>query len=281
MKVTKNNLKHLRPRLLYANRCVGNGETEKKKIANAEIVLICKGYGKIEINGSEYALKEHDLIILNGGCEHREIFEYPEYDMLRVGFDNLLLRGQAPNSLLKNDDYYIINTKKDFSVLEFYMTQLAKETEREDSVNPIAENLAKIAVFYAMRLLSADGNVTFKDSCAFAQIQNYFDEHFTEIENLDSACKTLGVDKFYTSHLFTNKLGVPPLKYIINKRIELACEYLETTDDNMSDIGLRCGYNKPAYFSRIFKKVKGVTPLHYRYLFKIEKAEKEKEEASR
>ena len=68
---------------------------------------------------------------------------------------------------------------------------------------------------------------------------------------------------------------MPPLRYVINKRINLACDYLEATDDNVADIGVRCGYRDPAYFCRTFKKVKGVTPLRYRYVFKENKKNKE------
>ena len=61
-------------------------------------------------------------------------------------------------------------------------------------------------------------------------------------------------------------LGIPPLKYLIKKRISLAKKLLAETDEPIGDVAKACGYVDVAYFCRVFKNVEGVTPLAYRRL---------------
>ena len=110
---------------------------------------------------------------------------------------------------------------------------------------------------------------------SYLKAKEYFDELFAEIDSIDAVCKSLFVNKYFLAHLFSQNLGMPPVKYLIQKRIEHACKCLETSDMNVADIGKACGFADPCYFSRIFKKTKGVTPLRYRYLFKLDRDEKE------
>ena len=45
-----------------------------------------------------------------------------------------------------------------------------------------------------------------------------------------------------------------------------AVSLLETTDYNVTEISAIIGYDNPLYFSRLFKKHKGVSPSEYRKL---------------
>ena len=54
------------------------------------------------------------------------------------------------------------------------------------------------------------------------------------------------------------------MQYIVSIRIANAQVLLETTDYNVTEIGNIVGYDNPLYFSRIFKKQKGVSPSEYR-----------------
>ena len=55
-----------------------------------------------------------------------------------------------------------------------------------------------------------------------------------------------------------------PMQYILSIRINNAVSLLETTDYNVTEISAIVGYENPLYFSRIFKKQKGVSPSEYR-----------------
>ena len=55
-----------------------------------------------------------------------------------------------------------------------------------------------------------------------------------------------------------------PMQYIVSLRIANAQMLLETTSYSITEIGNIVGYDNPLYFSRIFRKQKGVSPSEYR-----------------
>jgi len=73
-----------------------------------------------------------------------------------------------------------------------------------------------------------------------------------------------GLSVAHFSQLFKRQTGYSPVDYFIHAKIQHACFLLDTTPLSVSDIGLRLGYKDPYYFSRIFRKVMGVSPRAYR-----------------
>lgn len=280
MSGTRSNVIRQRPRLLYAgiNDTAAGWLSDLHAAENAEFLLVTKGSGKAEIKNETYPFTAGDLIVYNRGCQHRESLDGAgERELIFLGVGNLHLLNLPSDAVLSDRDYSIVHTEEYFSALECYFKEIVAETEGNQPLHEtIAENLLKIILLYVLRLVSFDGELTFRENAGYLKAKKYFDEHFLEIEDIDSVCKSLYINKYYLSHLFNKNEGMPPVKYLVNKRIELACKYLETSDDNVADIGKACGYVDPCYFSRVFKKVKGVTPLRYRYLFKLEKAENNK-----
>ena len=60
-------------------------------------------------------------------------------------------------------------------------------------------------------------------------------------------------------------LGVPPIHYLSLLRAERAAVMLVRTDDSVAFIGAAVGWPDPAYFSRRFRAVYGVSPRDYRH----------------
>lgn len=273
-KTYKKNVLRARPRLLYAGVHGGTGWcTQAQAAENVEIVFVGKGSGKTETGEDTYPFTTGDLILFNTGRTHREwLDDGKNNELFFFGVGNLHLYGQAPGTLLPDRDFCLVHAAQFSSALHAYARELVTESEANQPLGEaVAEHLLKIMLLLCVRLAVYDGERTFGENVNYIEAKKYFDEHFLEIETIDAVCKSLYVNKYYLSHLFSQNMGIPPVRYLINKRIDLACRYLETTDDNVADIGKACGYADPCYFSRMFKKVKHVTPLRYRYLFKLNK----------
>jgi len=70
-----------------------------------------------------------------------------------------------------------------------------------------------------------------------------------------------------TSHytaLFKKKTGMAPMDYYIRMKIQYACQMLSQSNLKIKEVGERIGYEDPYYFSRIFKKVTGKSPVQYK-----------------
>ena len=68
----------------------------------------------------------------------------------------------------------------------------------------------------------------------------------------------------YFHNIFTNACGVSPHDYLIDCRITEAKKQLWDSDKNLDFIAQNCGLGCAQYFSRIFKKITGITPGKYR-----------------
>jgi len=68
----------------------------------------------------------------------------------------------------------------------------------------------------------------------------------------------------HLSRLFRTEIGLSPSAYIVNRRLEWACQVLNSTRLSITEIALMVGFEDPLHFSTTFKKRFGVSPRRYR-----------------
>lgn len=66
---------------------------------------------------------------------------------------------------------------------------------------------------------------------------------------------------------FNCEIGDSPIKYILKKQVMRAKELLSHKNLSIKHIALEVGFEDPYYFSRLFKKYEGVSPVEFRKLF--------------
>ena len=64
--------------------------------------------------------------------------------------------------------------------------------------------------------------------------------------------------------MFKKATGMPPYRYLTSYRIQQARQLLLFSDLSVGEIGRVCGYPDYNYFSRLFKKMEGVSPSRFR-----------------
>ena len=92
----------------------------------------------------------------------------------------------------------------------------------------------------------------------------YFNEHYNEEINIDEYTQTNYISISWFIRSFKQCTGSTPMQYILAKRISNAETLLQDPSYNITEISQIVGYDNPLYFSRIFKKVKGLSPSEYR-----------------
>ena len=92
----------------------------------------------------------------------------------------------------------------------------------------------------------------------------YIDTHFKDNITLEKIAQKVGYSKCYFSSIFKQCMGMSLWDYICIKRIEEALTQIKTTDKNIADIALDCGFNNAVNFNKLFKKYTNVTPIFFR-----------------
>lgn len=93
---------------------------------------------------------------------------------------------------------------------------------------------------------------------------SYFSEHYSEAINIEEYAEELHVSTSWFIRNFKLYTGSTPMQYILQKRICNAEALLQNTQYNINEISQIIGYDNPLYFSRVFKKIKGISPSEYR-----------------
>ena len=91
-----------------------------------------------------------------------------------------------------------------------------------------------------------------------------FLRYFTEKIKIPDLAKLEGLSNSRYITLFSKEFGKTPSEYILGLRLARACDLLTTTYMEISLVGADSGYSDQYFFSKIFKKHIGISPLGYR-----------------
>ncbi len=91
----------------------------------------------------------------------------------------------------------------------------------------------------------------------------YVDTHIFKKISLKEMSQEIGYTEHYISRKFKSELGLSLFDYINQQKIAMGQVLLRETGLSIADISDRLGYSSPSYFSALFKKLTGVTPVEY------------------
>lgn len=103
-----------------------------------------------------------------------------------------------------------------------------------------------------------------KSTRYLAGVIDYIHDQYATPLTLETAASRIPISPHYLSHLFRDELGMTFLEYVTRVRMEKARELLRTTDLHIREIASRVGYEDAGYFTRVFRKVNGISPNRYR-----------------
>lgn len=96
-------------------------------------------------------------------------------------------------------------------------------------------------------------------------IRGYIEAHYMEDISLQDVAAQLHYSDAYFCRFFKQNFDKNFIMYLSELRVEKAKELLEDMTVNVKDISQRVGFRDSGYFTKVFKRVTGVTPSEYRY----------------
>lgn len=103
---------------------------------------------------------------------------------------------------------------------------------------------------------------------AIRTAQDWVSKHFAVARPVEEMIRRCGLAERTFKRRFTQATGLSPIAYVQRLRIEDAKRRLERTEAPVDEISWKVGYEEPAFFRRLFKRVTGMAPGAYRRRFK-------------
>lgn len=101
----------------------------------------------------------------------------------------------------------------------------------------------------------------------FRAVIEYIRQNATDTLNIQQLSKMAYMSKSSFYRAFTNEFGISPNKLILIEKINIAKAMISSGNTSIKEICFASGFSDPNYFTRIFKKIEGVTPGDYRKRF--------------
>lgn len=97
---------------------------------------------------------------------------------------------------------------------------------------------------------------------------HFMRENIEKKLSLKEIADYIGYSPSHFSVLFNQRTGFPPLTYFNQLKMQRACQLLDFTDMKINQICYKIGIEDCYYFSRLFHKIMGMSPLSYRKMKK-------------
>ncbi|MGB6083687.1 GlxA family transcriptional regulator [Moheibacter sp.] len=103
-----------------------------------------------------------------------------------------------------------------------------------------------------------------EDDDLVCMVQKLINEKYSEIKTVEEALEVVPSSRRNIIRRFKQKTGITPIRYLQKTKIEAAKNLLETTNKDILEVMVSCGYNDMKNFRQLFKSLTGLTPKGYR-----------------
>lgn len=228
---------------------------------HVEMVYLLEGTARVIIDSQEYIFGAGDFLLVFPNQIHEYRHIGAENYLIAIIPPNLcpeyqgILTSQVPvDPVLRQDNTVILSClRRIFDLDHSEQAYIAPRVKGYFLV--VLGEAFRHLTFSAARLPNTDTVKTVLDYCL---------ENYTSGLSLESLSEALHLNKYYLSHLFTQKLHIKFGDYIATLRVSKACEWLLNTDDSITNIAYQAGFNSPRSFNRLFYHHVGLTPRDYR-----------------
>ena len=227
------------------------------------IHLVVAGKGVFQVGGASFHLQEGDLFLVKPNQLNTYAADATDpWEYYWVGFN-----GACANKLVQQtpftDHHPLHHCKDPQSVREaLYNIYLSRGTE------PQQEALMTGYLYLFMAQLMKEARDTMPNpgssssQYALAAIK-YIQFNYSHDISVDDIAKAVGVSRSHLYRVFMANVGQSPIDYLTGYRISEACSLLKNAHLSIAEIAVSVGFFDQFYFSRVFKKVKGVPPSKY------------------
>jgi AraC family transcriptional regulator len=118
------------------------------------------------------------------------------------------------------------------------------------------------------------------DSKRLQRVLDFMEASLGEDISLEDLAREACLSPYHFSRLFHEATGMPPHRYLVERRIQAAQRMLLCEQASMTEVALDTGFGSQASFTRAFRKVTGTTPSQYREQCRADRASPQQRSAA-
>jgi len=242
-----------------------------------EILRILAGEFRIHLDDEEYLGRAGDVFLIRGGMLHGgipngctyECFVFDLYglfrgmDMVKEYLRPFYRQLQLPRIYFPAEENSAV-LQITHELMSAFHTSSGEASPELDTVGClcILFSLIRKEKQYAQNTAEPDTTVHRLDQ--IKSVLDYIENNFRNPLSLEELAGVVGMNPKYFCRTFTRQTHQSPMEYVNFYRIEQAAFMLSSTERTVTEIALECGFWDSSYFTKVFKKFKGITPKKYR-----------------
>lgn len=248
-----------------------------------ELNYVEKGSGNYFIEDKVFPVKEGDIFIFHNLVHHRAVSQ-KGMTMLVFTFNPKIiwLNQDEFRHLLSFYERYSYFTgdkdkeQRDYRRILHHIRLIKKEwTEKEECYQLMIKSsllgiLGTLHRYQARKVkeeregAASDTQLYQKKFERVRPVLEYLAKHFSEVVTMENIAKETLQSKSNITANFRQIMECTVFEYLDVLRVSESCMLLKTTDEPVTEIALKCGFNSSSYFNRVFKKTMGISPGEYR-----------------
>ncbi|NTF33876.1 AraC family transcriptional regulator [Rhizobium skierniewicense] len=97
------------------------------------------------------------------------------------------------------------------------------------------------------------------------QVLSYIDSHLDQSLSVNDLAAVAGLSRAHFSRIFAANEGLPPAEFVLQRRLRRAAKLLTTAPNlPIKEVSVRCGFDDPNYFSKVFRRLYSINPSEFR-----------------
>lgn len=231
---------------------------------HTELFFIVSGKGQFLIQDQVFPVDVNNLVIINPNVPHTEAsLNAQPLEYIVLGIDGIELATKE-NS---NGEFCILDHFESVDISSCLRNILREMELKNTGYMDVCQAYMEILIIRLMRntdLAVQTQPQVISGNSQCAAVRRYIDLHFKEPLTLEQLSEEAHINKYYLSHAFKREYGVSPINYMISRRIDESKYLLAETDLSMSQIAQLLGFSSLSYFSQVFRKIHGSSPMEFR-----------------
>lgn len=238
-----------------------------------EIYYLVNGNTKYFIGDKIHQIESGSFVLIPAGVNHKTDSEDCLHnERILLSFEDSVLNQSVKEVfglLCEKSVVYIPESKRD--IVEAILQKLEAEYKTPDNHSKSLINLyiEELIVQIARLQLDYKPNLPPTDK-TIHEVTKYIRKNYSSDLSLATLGRIFGISESHLSRSFKSTSNIGINEYITYVRLMNAEILLKETDLPITEIAGRCGFNDSNYFSTVFKKTKGITPLKFAHMHKKE-----------